>query len=105
MKMIRAVIRPEREETVLNQLETAGFPAATKMDVLGRGKQKGIQVGTTVYDELAKTLIMLVVQDEKVPAALEVIRQAAVTGNPGDGKVIVSPVDEVYTIRTGQPGL
>src|SRR5687767_2755528 len=100
MKMIRAVIRPEREENVLNQLESAGFPAATKMDVLGRGKQKGIQVGNTVYDELAKTLLMVVVQDDKVTSAIEAIRQAAVTGNPGDGKIIVTPVDEVYTIRT-----
>jgi nitrogen regulatory protein PII 1 len=105
MKMIRAVIRPEREETVMTQLETAGFPAATKWDVLGRGKQKGIQVGNTVYDELAKTMIMLVVQDDKVPVAIEAIRQGAVTGNPGDGKLIVTPVEEVFTIRTGQSGL
>jgi nitrogen regulatory protein PII 1 len=105
MKMIRAVIRPEREESVLDGLEAAGFPAVTKMDVLGRGKQKGIQVGGTVYDELAKTMLMLVVDDEKLPAAIEAIRMSAITGNPGDGKVIVSPVDEVYTIRTGRTGL
>jgi nitrogen regulatory protein PII 1 len=105
MKMIRAVIRPEREEAVLNTLEAAGFPAVTKMDVLGRGKQKGIQVGSAVYDELAKTLIMLVVDDAKLPAALDAIRSGAVTGNPGDGKIIVSPVEEVYTIRTGHTGI
>ncbi len=105
MKMIRAVVRPEREETVLNSLEAAGFPAVTKMDVLGRGKQKGVQVGNAVYDELAKTMVMLVVEDEKLPAAIEAIRLGAVTGNPGDGKVIVSPVEEVYTIRTGRTGL
>ena len=105
MKMIRAVIRPEREEAVLSTLEAAGFPAVTKMDVLGRGKQKGIQVGAAIYDELAKTLLMLVVEDAKLPEAIEAIRSGAVTGNPGDGKVIVSPVEEVYTIRTGQTGL
>jgi nitrogen regulatory protein PII 1 len=105
MKMIRAIIRPEREEAVLAGLETAGFPSVTKMDVLGRGKQKGVQVGNTIYDELAKTMLVLVVQDEKLPAAIEAIRQSAVTGNPGDGKVIVTPVDEVYTIRTGRTGL
>lgn len=105
MKMIRAVIRPEREETVLKTLEASGFPAATKMDVLGRGKQKGIQVGATVYDELAKTMVMLVVEDEKVAAAIEAIRQGALTGNPGDGKVFVTAVEEVYTIRTGNRGL
>jgi len=77
----------------------------TKMDVLGRGKQKGIQVGSAVYDELAKTLLMLVVEDAKLPAAVAAIRSGAVTGNPGDGKLVISPVDEVYTIRTGQTGL
>lgn len=105
MKMIRAVVRPEREEAVLDSLEAAGFPAVTKMDVLGRGKQKGVQVGATIYDELAKTLVMLVVEDTKLDVAIEAIRSGAITGNPGDGKVIVSPVDEVYTIRTGQTGL
>src|SRR5262245_27476112 len=105
MKMIRAVIRPEREESVLDTLEAAGFPAVTKMDVLGRGKQKGIQVGSTVYDELAETLLMLVVDDETLPSAVEAIRQGAIAGNPGDGKVIVTPVEEVYTIRTGRTGL
>ena len=105
MKMIRAVIRPEREETVLNNLEAAGFPAVTKLDVLGRGKQKGIQVGSAIYEELAKTMVMLGVEDDKLPAAIEAIRVGAVTGNPGDGKLIVSPVEEVYTIRTGRTGL
>ena len=102
MKMVRAVIRHEREEEVIKNLETAGFPALTKIDVLGRGKQKGIQVGSTVYDELAKTMLMIVVEDEKVPALIEAVRQGALTGNPGDGKVIVTPVDQVITIRTGQ---
>ena len=105
MKMIRAVIRPEREEEVIGGLLEAGFPALTKLDVLGRGRQKGIQVGTVSYDELAKTMLMLVVDDEKVPAAVEAIRQGGLTGNPGDGKVIISPVDEVYTIRTGETGV
>ncbi len=105
MKMIRAVVRPEREETVLKNLETAGFPAVTKLDVLGRGKQKGVQVGATIYDELAKTMLLLVVEETKLPAAIEAIRQGAVTGNPGDGKIIVTPVDEVYTIRTGKTGI
>ena len=105
MKMIRAVIRPEREEAVLSGLEAAGFPAVTKLDVLGRGKQKGIQVGNAIYDELAKTMVMLVVEDDKLPAAIEAIRAGAVTGNPGDGKLIVSPVEQVYTIRTGRTRL
>lgn len=102
MKMIRAIIRPEKEEEVVKSLETAGFPSMTKMDVLGRGKQKGIQVGTAVYDELAKTLVFVVVDDAQVDKAIASISQAAKTGNFGDGKVFVSPVEQAITIRTGK---
>ncbi len=102
MKMIRAIIRPEKEEDVVRGLETAGFPSITKMDVFGRGKQKGIQVGTAVYDELAKTMIMVVVEDPMVEKASNAITLAAKTGNYGDGKIFVSPVDSAHTIRTGK---
>ncbi len=102
MKMIRAIIRPEKEEEVLKALETAGFPSATKMDVLGRGKQKGIQVGTAVYNELAKTMILVVVEDAMLEKASATIAKAAKTGNFGDGKIFVSHVEAAQTIRTGK---
>ncbi|OGR84846.1 MAG: nitrogen fixation protein NifD [Elusimicrobia bacterium RIFCSPLOWO2_01_FULL_54_10] len=105
MKMIRAIIRPEKEEDVVKGLESAGFPSVTKMDVFGRGKQKGIQVGTAVYDELAKTMIMVVVEDPMVEKASGAIAQAAKTGNFGDGKIFISTVEQVSTIRTGKTGL
>lgn len=105
MKMIRAIIRPEKEEEVVNALEKAGFFALTKMDVLGRGRQRGIQIGNIVYDELGKTMLMVVVKDEEVAKAEEAIAMAAKTGNYGDGKIFVSLVDEAYTIRTGEKGL
>ncbi len=105
MKMIRAIIRPEKEEEVVRGLETAGFPSITKMDVFGRGKQKGIQVGTAVYDELAKTMIMVVVEDAMVEKASNAIAAAAKTGNYGDGKLFVSSIDSAYTIRTGKAAL
>ncbi len=105
MKMIRAIIRPEKEEDVVKGLEGAGFSSVTKMDVFGRGKQKGIQVGTAVYDELAKTMIMVVVEDPMVEKATAAITQAAKTGNFGDGKIFVSSVDSASTIRTGKSGL
>jgi len=105
MKMIRAVIRPDREKEVLDRLSMAGLPAMTKMDVLGRGRQKGVQVGNTVYDELAKTMVMIVVEDEQAAVAIEAIRLGGLTGNPGDGKIVVSPVEKVLTIRTGEPVL
>ena len=52
MKMIRAFIRPEKEQEVVLALEGAGFPSLTKMPVFGRGKQKGLTVGPVHYDEL-----------------------------------------------------
>ena len=102
MKLIRAIVRPEREEQVVAALEAAGLVSLTKMDVLGRGQQRGIRVGATVYDELPKVQLMLVVDDAKVDAALAAIEAGARTGQHGDGKVFISPVDAAYTIRTGQ---
>ena len=105
MKMIRAIIRPEKEEEVLRALELAGFPSMTKMDVFGRGKQKGIQVGSAVYDELAKTMVMIVVEDALEEKARATIVESAKTGNFGDGKIFVSSVETALTIRTGKSGL
>ncbi len=102
MKMIRAIIRLEKEEAVVEALGKAGFPAMTKCDVTGRGRQRGIQVGTAFYEELAKHQLLLVVDDEKVDEVVKVIVEASQTGHFGDGKIFVSPVDQVYTIRTGR---
>ena len=102
MKLIRAIIRPEREEHVIQALEAAGIVGLTKMDVLGRGQQRGVQVGATVYDELPKMMLMVVVEDTTVDAAVAAIESGARTGQHGDGKVFISPVEAAYTIRTGQ---
>ena len=105
MKMVRAFIRPEKEQEVVQALEGAGYGSLTKMPVFGRGKQKGLQVGPIYYDELPKTLLLLVVEDEQTKHAIEVIEDKARTGFIGDGKIFVSPVEEAYTIRTGEVGL
>jgi len=102
MRMIRAVIRPDREEQVINALESAGVVSLTKMDVFGRGQQRGVQVGNTVYSELPKTMLTIVVEESKLDAAVTAIRDGARTGQHGDGKIFISPVDAVYTVRTGQ---
>jgi nitrogen regulatory protein PII 1 len=75
------------------------------MDVFGRGKQKGIKVGNVVYDNLPKTMLMVVVDDERLESAVKIIEDSARTGNIGDGKIFVTSVEEAYTIRTGQRGL
>jgi len=105
MKMIRAVIRPEAVDNVADSLETGGFTALTRIEVFGRGKQKGIKVGNVVYDNLPKTMLMMVVDDDLLESAIKIIEDSARTGNIGDGKIFVSSVEEAYTIRTGQRGL
>lgn len=105
MKMIRAFIRPEKEQEVVLALEGAGFPSLTKMPVFGRGKQKGLQVGPVHYDELPKTLLMMVVEDEDVDKVVKIIEDKARTGFIGDGKIFISPVERAFTIRTGKEGL
>lgn len=100
MKMIRAIIRPEKEPEVTVTLAEFGFPALTKWEVVGRGKQQGIQLGDQIYDGLAKCQLMIVVHDDRVEAAVQAIEKAAFTGSHGDGKIFVSPVEKVYTIRS-----
>ncbi len=104
MILIRAVIRPEKAEAVLAALLEAGFSAVTKMDVYGRGKQRGMKVGEVTYDELPKELLLMVVNDADKYFVVDVIMKSARTapeGAFGDGKLFVSPVEEVYTVRTG----
>jgi nitrogen regulatory protein PII 1 len=104
MIMVRSIIRPEKSEAVLAALLEAGFPAVTKMDVYGRGKQKGMRLGEVTYDELPKELVLTVVNDADKDFVIDIIIKTARTspnGQFGDGKIFVSPVDEVYTVRTG----
>ena len=105
MKMIRAVIRPEKESDVLTALERSGFSAMTKWDVLGRGRQRGIKIGSARYEELTKLMLMLVVEDKDLERAMDIIKISARTGNFGDGKIFVTPVEEAFTIRTGEKAL
>lgn len=108
MLMIRAIIRPEKVAVVMSELNSAGFPAVTKIDVVGRGKQKGIRIGSVVYDELPKEMLMMVIRDEDKDDVVSIVMKYAKTGekgNYGDGKIFVSPVEEVYTISSGKKGM
>jgi nitrogen regulatory protein PII 1 len=105
MKMIRAIIRPDKAEEVVDLLAKSGYVALTKLDVIGRGKQKGIQLDEIYYDELPKVMLMLVSEPEYTTEIIKIINDTAFTGNFGDGKVFVSPVDEAYTVRTRSKGL
>lgn len=102
--MIRAIVRPEKVDNVMESLMAEGFPAVTKISVFGRGKQRGIKIGDIVYDELPKELLMMVVKDKDKDYVIKTILDAAKTGEKGsfgDGKIFISPVEEVYTVSSG----
>ncbi len=105
MKLIKSLIRPEKLYDVLSALEKEGFKAATSFDVSGRGKQGGVQVGETSYNELLKTMLWVAVDAQDVKKVSKIIMDTANTGIYGDGKVFVSNLEEVYTIRTKQKGI
>jgi len=104
MMMIRAIVRPEKVDTVLERLMGEGFPAVTRMAVSGRGKQRGIKIGDITYDEIPKELLIMVVPEADKDLVIQTVIAAARTGDRGafgDGKIFVSPVDEVYTVSSG----
>jgi nitrogen regulatory protein PII 1 len=103
MLMVKAIIRPEKVGIVLSELSDANFPAVTKIDVAGRGKQRGVKVGEVYYDELPKEMLLIVINDEDKDDVVKIIMKNAKTGEKGafgDGKIFVSPVEEAYTISS-----
>lgn len=108
MLMIKAIVRPEKTNSILSELNDAGFPAVTKLDVVGRGKQRGVKIGDMVYDEIPKEMLLLVVRDEDKEDVLSTIVRTARTGEKGafgDGKIFILPVEESYTISSGSKEL
>jgi nitrogen regulatory protein PII 1 len=104
MKMVQAMIRPEKEGEVMAGLEKAGFYSLTRQGVFGRGRQRGIQVGPVRYEELPKVWLMLVVEEGEVDRVVETIKISARTGNPGDGKIFVSTLAEARSIHSPNAG-
>lgn len=108
MKRIIAIIRPDRLENVKHALEDSGIHGMTISEVKGRGIQLGI---TESYrgrdykvDLLPKTRIEIVSPEEKVDIVVDTIIKSAQTGCIGDGKIFISPVEDVIRIRTGERG-
>ena len=106
MKMVQAILRPEKLEMVMKNLEGAGFIAMTVIEVKGRGEQKGITLeyrGKKMkVDLLPKVKIELVVKDEEVDQVTGIIRSSAKTGKVGDGKIFVIPVERMMRVRTDE---
>ena len=106
MKKIEAIIRPEKLTEVRQALEKVGFPGLNVTEVEGHGKQKGVvqQWRGDQYrvDMLPKVKLEIVVSDKDVKKIVQAIVDTAKTGGVGDGKIFISPVEEVVRIRTGE---
>ncbi len=109
MKKVEAIIRPEKLLDVKQALEELGFHGMNITQVTGRGAQRGVvhqgRGGETVtVDMLPKIKIEVVVSDMAVERVVEAIIRSARTGNIGDGKIFVIPVEEAIRVRTGERG-
>ena len=108
MKKIEAIIKPFKLEEVKNALTKIGVQGMTVTEVKGFGRQKGHTEsyrGTEyAIDFLPKSKIEIIIPDELVTPVIEAIERAAKTGKIGDGKIFLSPVEEIIRIRTGERG-
>ncbi len=108
MKKIEAIIKPFKLEEVKSTLTKIGVQGMTVSEVKGFGRQKGHTEsyrGTEyAIDFLPKSKIELIVMDELAPQVVSTIERSAKTGKIGDGKIFVSPIEEVIRIRTGEHG-
>ena len=107
-KKIEAIIRPEKLNAVKRSLTSIGIVGMNVHEVKGRGRGVGMQMqwrtGTYVVDLLPRVQINIVLSDENVDSTVEAIRQAAHTGDKGDGMIFIYPVENVIRISTGEEG-
>ncbi|MFA4029855.1 MAG: hypothetical protein GDYSWBUE_001164 [Candidatus Fervidibacterota bacterium] len=108
MKMIHAIIRPHKLHEVKEALEEIGITGMTVIEVRGAGKQRGLveryRGAEYTIDLISKVKLEVVVRDEQVEEAIEAIIRAARTGEIGDGKIFITPVEEAIRVRTGDRG-
>lgn len=108
MRKVEAIIKPFRLDEVKRALGEVGVSGMTVTEVRGIGRQKGhtelYRGAEYVVDLLPKLKLEVAVPDEMVHRVVEAIEAAARTGQIGDGKIFVSPLDEVIRIRTGERG-
>jgi len=108
MKLITAVIKPFKLDDVRAALSEVGVQGMTVTEVKGFGRQKGhtelYRGAEYVVDFLPKVKLELALDDAMVEQAVEAITKSAQTGKIGDGKIFISPLDEIIRIRTGETG-
>lgn len=108
MKLITAVIKPHKVDEVIDALKTAGIQAVTATEVKGFGRQGGhtetYRGAEYTVDFTPKVKLEIVLDDTDTPMATDVIQTTASAGKIGDGKIWVTPVENVIRIRTGEQG-
>jgi len=108
VKMIKAIIRPERLDFVKKALEDKDIRGMTVTEVMGRGEQRGIHLqyrgGIMAIDLLPKVAVEVVVPDSKADEVIQIITDTARTGKMGDGKIFQIPVEKVVRVRTNEVG-
>ena len=108
MKMVTAIVKPFKLDEVREALSAIGVQGVTVTEVKGFGRQKGhtelYRGAEYVVDFLPKVKVEVILQDDLVERAIEAIVKAARTGKIGDGKIFVTPVEQVVRIRTGESG-
>ncbi len=108
MKKIEAIIKPFKLDEVKDALQEIGLQGITVTEAKGFGRQRGhtelYRGAEYVVDFLPKIKIEIILEENQVERAIESILQATQTGRIGDGKIFVSPVEEVIRIRTGERG-
>ena len=106
MKKVEAIIKPFKLDEVKEALQEAGIQGLSVTEVKGFGRQKGhtelYRGAEYVVDFLPKVKIEVAVADDQVERVVEAIQKAAHSGKIGDGKIFVSPLDQVIRIRTGE---
>jgi nitrogen regulatory protein P-II 1 len=108
MKKIEAIVRSEKIEDLREALDAKGFSSMTLTEVKGRGAQKGItlewRVGEYRVEFIPKVKVEIVATDENADKIVKIVAEICSTGKVGDGKIFISPVEEVIRIRTGERG-
>ncbi len=108
MKLVTCIVRPEKLEPITNMLDKVHIVGMTVTDVRGFGRQKGqvehYRGGEYTIRFINKVRLDLVVQDEDVKEVIETVSKVARTGNVGDGKIFVMPIENALRIRTGEVG-
>jgi nitrogen regulatory protein P-II 1 len=108
MKLVKAIVKPSRFDAVKDSLQELGVSGITMAQVNGFGRQKGhaelYRGAEYTVDLVPKVEIEVVVPDEMVGRVVEAVLTAAKTGNIGDGKIFVIPVEDAIRVRTGERG-